>query len=99
MVQRKDEDEDYITRRKVIMMISSESDEDYTPKRPAENKEKEKSDTKKSDEPIKMGKKENCDFESGSSSAPHTKRIKQGIESLNEGTSVFKTPSSESDAS
>jgi hypothetical protein len=33
MVQRKDENEDYIPRRKVIMMISSESDEEYTPRK------------------------------------------------------------------
>ncbi len=77
------------------MMISSESsDEDFIPKRPAENKDKEKPDTKKSDEPIKTEK--NCDFGSGSSSAHLPKQSGKGKEPANEGTSTFTTPSSDS---
>jgi hypothetical protein len=47
MVQRRNEGEEYIPRRKVIMMISSESDEDFVPKKPAENEDKKNPDTKK----------------------------------------------------
>jgi hypothetical protein len=97
MVQRRDEGEEYIPRRKVIMMISSESDEDFVPKKPAENEDKKKRDTKKSDVPIKTGETEiNCVSGSGSSSDPFPKTTEQEKESINEGTSLFKTPSSDS---
>jgi formylmethanofuran dehydrogenase subunit E len=64
MVQRRDGEGEYIPRRKVIMMISSESDEDYTPKRPSGNNknEKKEKDTKKSEIPIKNGKTEKMCF-------------------------------------
>ncbi len=57
MVQRREEEDEYIPRRKVIMTISSESDEDYAPKRPSGNDKHEErnKDTKKSESPIKNG--------------------------------------------
>jgi hypothetical protein len=101
MVQRRDEQEDYVPRRKVIMMISSESsDEDYTPKKPSENNEKEKqnqTEKKKSEVPIKTEK--NCESECSSSSAPLPKQSVKGKEPANAGTSTFTTPSSDSESS
>jgi hypothetical protein len=47
MVQRRDGKDEYIPRKKVIMMISSESDEDYTPKRPSGNNKMKKIKTQK----------------------------------------------------
>ena len=74
MVQRKEQEDDYVPRRKVVMMISSESDGEYTPKRPSEknkkDKDKEKLDTTKTDEPIKKEEMEKFVSGSGSSSAP-----------------------------
>ena len=79
------------------MMISSESDGEYTPKRPSEenkkNKDKEKLDAKKTDEPIKNEEIKKFVSGSGSSSAPLPKTTKLDKE---DGTSLFMTPSSES---
>ena len=47
MVQRAGEKDDYIPRRKVIMMLSSESEGEYTPKRPKEISERKKIGHKK----------------------------------------------------
>ena len=97
MVQRKEHEEDYVPRRKVIMMISSESDGEYTPKRPSEKDKKDKdikkSDTKETNEPIKNNqiKKNVSGSESSSAPLPHvTKQDKE------DGTSLFMTSSSES---
>ena len=82
------------------MMISSESEEEYTPKRPKENSDKKKTDTKKSVQPIKKENAENkSDFGSDTSSVSPLKQVDKEKAWTTGHTSTFTTPSSESDSS
>ena len=105
MVQRADEDHEYVPRRKVIMMISSESDDGFSPKRPSGNKDTKKSekpirDENKSESPIRGREDDrNCVFGSSSSTHPLEKSTEQRKGSPNKETSTFTTSSSSSDSS